>query len=244
MRHNKKGRKLGTSWSHTKAMKRNLVAALFLNDRIKTIDMRAKEIRPDVDRIITWAKRGDLHSRRLAIAYLGDKDLVREIFEKVEQGMFKDRPGGYTRIMKLGNRKGDNAPMVIMELVTEPVKFKKDKKSSGASKTTQSKASNKKATPKRVEESDKADEADEADEAKKSDKADKADEPAPEEAAQEEAEDSADESADNNADGAADEAESEDAADEAAEAESDEAADEPEDAPAEDDEASDDEASE
>lgn len=121
MRHYKKGRKLGTDYSHTKAMKRSLVSALFLNDRIKTVEARAKEIRPDVDKVITWAKKGDLHSRRLAIAYLNDKELVREIFEKVEQGMFQDRQGGYTRIMKLGNRKGDNAPMVIMELVTEPV---------------------------------------------------------------------------------------------------------------------------
>jgi large subunit ribosomal protein L17 len=127
MRHYKKGRKLGTDTSHTKAMKKSLVAALFLNDRIKTVEARAKEIRPDVDKIITWAKKGDLHSRRLAIAALGDKELVREVFEKVEQGMFADRQGGYTRIMKLGNRKGDNAPIVIMELVTEPVaKAKKD----------------------------------------------------------------------------------------------------------------------
>lgn len=128
MRHNYKGRKLGTDFSHTKAMKKSLVSALFLNDRIKTIESRAKEIRPDVDKIITWAKKGDLHSRRLAIAALGDKELVREIFEKVEQGMFKDRQGGYTRIMKLGPRKGDNAPMVIMELVTEPVAKKDDAK--------------------------------------------------------------------------------------------------------------------
>ena len=128
MRHNKKGRKLGTDWSHTHAMKRSLVAALFLNDRIKTIESRAKEIRPEVDRIITWAKKGDLHSRRLAIAALGnDKELVREIFEKVEQGMFQDRQGGYTRIMKLGPRKGDNAPMVIIELVTDPVTKKAPK---------------------------------------------------------------------------------------------------------------------
>ena len=119
MRHNYKGRKLGTDFSHTKAMKKSLVAALFTNDRIKTVEARAKEIRPDVDKIITWAKKGDLHSRRLAIAALGDKELVREVFEKVAQGQFADRQGGYTRIMKLGNRKGDNAPMVIMELVTE-----------------------------------------------------------------------------------------------------------------------------
>ncbi len=145
MRHYKKGRKLGTDWSHTKAMKRSLVTALFLNDRIKTVEARAKEIRGDVDKIITWAKRGDLHSRRLAIAYLNDKELVREIFEKVEQGMFKDRPGGYTRIMKLGNRKGDNASMVIMELVTEPVVFKKK------GEAAEEKAAAKKAAPKKVE---------------------------------------------------------------------------------------------
>ena len=130
--------------------------ALFLNDRIKTIESRAKEIRPDVDKIITWAKKGDLHSRRLAIAALGnDKELVREIFEKVEQGMFADRQGGYTRIMKLGNRKGDNAPMVIMELVTEPVAKKAEKPAA------------KKAAPKKVEavEEPKAEEAAEAVEA-------------------------------------------------------------------------------
>ena len=156
MRHNYKGRKLGTDYSHTKAMKKSLVGALFLNDRIKTIEARAKEIRPDVDKIITWAKKGDLHSRRLAIAALGnDKELVREIFEKVEQGMFADRQGGYTRIMKLGNRKGDNAPMVIMELVTEPVAKKAEKPAA------------KKAAPKKVEavEEPKAEEAAEAVEA-------------------------------------------------------------------------------
>ncbi len=145
MRHNVKGRKLGTDWSHTKAMKRSLVSALFLNDRIKTIESRAKEIRPDVDKIITWAKRGDLHSRRLAIAYLNDKELVREIFEKVAQGMWQDRPGGYTRIMKLGPRKGDNAPMVIMELVTEPCVPKAERKAAA-----EKKAAAKKATPKKV----------------------------------------------------------------------------------------------
>ena len=156
MRHNYKGRKLGTDFAHTKAMKRSLVQALFLNDRIKTIESRAKEIRPDVDKIITWAKKGDLHSRRLAIAALGnDKELVREIFEKVEQGMFADSQGGYTRIMKLGNRKGDNAPMVIMELVTEPVAKKAEKPAA------------KKAAPKKVEavEEPKAEEAAEAVEA-------------------------------------------------------------------------------
>ncbi len=128
MRHyKKKGMKLGTDSAHTRAMKKSLVQALFTNDRIKTTETRAKAIRPDVDRIITWAKRGDIHSRRLAIAKLGDKELVREVFEKVAQGMWADRNGGYTRIMKLGNRKGDNAPIVIIELVTEPVAKKAPK---------------------------------------------------------------------------------------------------------------------
>ena len=125
MRHNKKrGMKLGTDASHTKAIKKGLVAALLANDRIKTLESRAKAIRPDVDRIITWAKRGDLAARRLAIAKLGDKELVREVFEKAEQGMWAGRNGGYTRIMKLGRRKGDNAEVVIIELVTEPVEPK------------------------------------------------------------------------------------------------------------------------
>ena len=157
MRHNKKGRKLGTDWSHTKAMKRSLVAALFLNDRIKTVEARAKEIRPDVDKIVTWAKRGDLHSRRLAIAYLNDKELVREIFEKVAQGMWQDRPGGYTRIMKLGPRKGDNAPMVIMELVTEPCVPKAERQAAAAKKAAPKKAAPKKVA-KKAEKAEKSEE--------------------------------------------------------------------------------------
>ena len=125
MRHKKKrGMKLGTDASHTKAMKKSLVAALLANDRIKTLESRAKAIRPDVDRIITWAKRGDLAARRLAIAKVGDAQIVGEIFDKAAQGMWADRKGGYTRIMKLGPRKGDAAEVVIIELVTEPVKAK------------------------------------------------------------------------------------------------------------------------
>ena len=121
MRHNKKrGMKLGTDASHTKAMKKSLLQALLANDRIKTLDVRAKAIRPDVDKVITWAKKGDLASRRLALAKVGDKELVREVFEKAAQGMWADRNGGYTRIMKLGPRKGDAAEVVIIELVTEP----------------------------------------------------------------------------------------------------------------------------
>ena len=146
MRHNKKkGMKLGTDASHTKAMKKSLVASLLANDRIKTLDVRAKAIRGDVDRIITWAKKGDLHSRRLAIAKVGDKELVREVFEKAAQGMWADRNGGYTRIMKLGPRKGDNAEVVIIEIVTEPV--------AKAAKTSVKKVEKVEAAPAEVEES-------------------------------------------------------------------------------------------
>lgn len=135
MRHNrKKGLKLGTDASHTKAMKKSLAQALFTNDRIKTTITRAKALRSYAEPIVTWAKKGDLHSRRLAIAKLGDKDLVKEIFDKAAQGMWADRNGGYTRIMKLGTRKGDNAEMVIIELVCEPVVKKAPKKASAPKK--------------------------------------------------------------------------------------------------------------
>ena len=144
MRHNKKkGLKLGTDAAHTKAMKKSLAKALFENDRIKTTITRAKALRCYAEPIITWAKKGDLHSRRLAIAKLGDKQLVAELFDKAAQGMWADRNGGYTRIYKLGPRKGDNAEMVIIELVTEPVK-KKDK-------VAPVKAAAKKTAPKKVE---------------------------------------------------------------------------------------------
>ena len=147
MRHNKKrGMKLGTDASHTKAMKKSLVQALLANDRIKTLDVRAKAIRPDVDKVITWAKRGDLAARRLAIAKVGDAEIVREVFDKAAQGLWADRNGGYTRLLKLGPRKGDNAEVVIIELVTEPVAPK-------AAKTSVKKVEKVEAAPAEAEES-------------------------------------------------------------------------------------------
>ncbi len=116
MRHAKKGRKLGTDASHTKAMLRSLAAAVLINERIKTTEARAKEVRALVDRIITWGKRGDVHARRLALAELGDRQLVHKVFAEIAP-RYADRDGGYTRILKLGPRKGDAAPMVILELV-------------------------------------------------------------------------------------------------------------------------------
>jgi len=116
MRHAKKGRKLGTNASHTKAILRGLARALLTHERIKTTETRAKEVRPLVEKIITWGKKGDVHSRRLALAELGDRELIHRVFADVAP-RFAERPGGYTRIMKLGPRKGDSAPMVIIELV-------------------------------------------------------------------------------------------------------------------------------
>ncbi len=133
MRHNvKKGLKLGTDASHTKAMKKSLAKALFENDRIKTTETRAKALRSVVDPIITWAKKGDLHSRRLAIAKLGDKQLVAEIFDKAAQGMWQDRNGGYTRIVKLGQRKGDGASLSQISLVLEPTVSKEAERATRA----------------------------------------------------------------------------------------------------------------
>ena len=188
MRHYKKGRKLGTDASHTKAIKKNLAVALFTNDRIKTIDARAKEVRGLVDKIITWAKKGDLHSRRLAIAALGDAELVREVFEKAEQGMWAGRDGGYTRILKLGPRKGDNAPMVILELVNEAATTKGKKAEAGKAVAKKKAAAKKPVAKKDAEKAEETPE-EKADEAKATDKAE-----APEKA--DEAENAAEEKAD------------------------------------------------
>ncbi len=159
MRHHKKhGMKLGTDASHTKAMKRSLVCALFENDRIKTTLPKAKAMRKDVDRVVTLAKKGTIHARRLAIAQLNDKELVRETFEKAAQGMWKDRNGGYTRILKLGKRKGDNAEVAIIELVQEAVR-PSTQKTEKVEKVEKAKSSQKKADTKAKAASKKQDKA-------------------------------------------------------------------------------------
>ena len=116
MRHYKKGRKLGTDTSHTKAMKKSLVCALLANDRIKTIDSRAKEIRPDVDKIITWAKRGDLHSKRQVFSFITKETVAKKVIDELGP-KYKDQNGGYCRIIRTGPRRGDAAEMAIIELV-------------------------------------------------------------------------------------------------------------------------------
>ena len=111
-----KHRKLGRPTDQRVAMLRNMTASLIDNGRIKTTEPRAKELRQTVDKMITLGKKGDLHSRRQALAYIYDKDVVNKLFEDVAP-KYEDRSGGYTRILKLGPRRGDNAEMVIIELV-------------------------------------------------------------------------------------------------------------------------------
>jgi large subunit ribosomal protein L17 len=116
MRHRKKGRKLSRTASHRRAMLRNLVTSLFRHERIETTTAKAKELRPYAERLITLAKRGDLHARRLAASKIQDSEVLGKLFADIGP-RFEQRPGGYTRILKLGTRKGDAAEMSLIELV-------------------------------------------------------------------------------------------------------------------------------
>ncbi len=109
-------RKLGRDSSARKALLRGIVTSLFRYERIETTEAKAKELRKIAERMLTLAKRGDLHARRQALAYMMDKDVVKKLFDEVAP-KYKDRQGGYTRIIKTGVRQGDAAPMVIIELV-------------------------------------------------------------------------------------------------------------------------------
>jgi large subunit ribosomal protein L17 len=116
MRHRKAGRKLGRTTAHRSAMLRNMVTSLFEHERIVTTVPKAKEARRVADKMITLAKRGDLHARRQAYAYIRSKDVVAKLFDEI-QSQYTDRQGGYTRIIRTGTRLGDAAPMAILELV-------------------------------------------------------------------------------------------------------------------------------
>lgn len=111
-------RKLGVRTNHRRAMLRNLVTSLFKNERIETTEARAKEVKEIADRLVTWAKRGDLAARRLALAYIFEEEVVRKLFDKIGP-RYAGRQGGYTRIIKAGVRRGDAAPLVLLELVEE-----------------------------------------------------------------------------------------------------------------------------
>ncbi|UCF90261.1 MAG: 50S ribosomal protein L17 [Desulfobacterales bacterium] len=135
MRHQKAGLKLNRTASHRNAMFRNMVTSLFKHERIRTTDAKAKELRRWADRLITLAKRGDLHARRQALAVLREKGVVHKLFEDAAT-RFGEKSGGYTRIVKLGTRAGDAAPLALVELVVpvETRKKKKKKKAAAAKK--------------------------------------------------------------------------------------------------------------
>jgi len=116
MRHLKAGRQLSRNSAHRWALMRNLITALLREEKIQTTDPKAKELRRWVDRVITLGKRGSLHARRQALGIVQDKAVVRKLFDTIAL-RFKDRPGGYTRIIKLGIRRGDAAQMSLIELV-------------------------------------------------------------------------------------------------------------------------------
>ncbi|HEV3311673.1 MAG TPA: 50S ribosomal protein L17 [Chloroflexota bacterium] len=116
MRHLKSGRRLGVPGDRRRALLRGLMSALLRHEHIKTTEARAKELRPRIERLITLAKRGDLHARRLALSYLPDPVMIEKLFTEVAP-RYQDRAGGYTRILKIGMRKGDAAEIVQIELV-------------------------------------------------------------------------------------------------------------------------------
>jgi large subunit ribosomal protein L17 len=111
-----KGPRLGSGPAHERLMLANLATSLFEHDRITTTEAKAKRLRPLAERLITFAKRGDLHARRQVMTVIRDKDVVHKLFAEIGP-KFAERPGGYTRIVKVGPRKGDNAPMAVIELV-------------------------------------------------------------------------------------------------------------------------------
>lgn len=146
-----KGPRLGGGPAHERLLLANLAAALFTHRSIKTTETKAKRLRPLAERLITFAKRGDLHARRRVLSVIGDKEVVHVLFTEIAP-LVADREGGYTRIVKVGNRKGDNAPMAVIELVLEPV----------AKKPSSKKAAPKKAEPKAADEAPAEDVVDDA----------------------------------------------------------------------------------
>jgi large subunit ribosomal protein L17 len=127
MRHQKAGKKLGRDSSHRKAMFRNMVTSLFKHEQLETTDAKAKLLRQKAEKMITLAKRGDLHARRQALSYMEDKATTHKLFDEVKD-RYIDRQGGYVRIIKKTTRKGDGAPISVIQLLPEEGGKKKDKK--------------------------------------------------------------------------------------------------------------------
>lgn len=129
MRHRKRGRQLGRDTDHRRALFRNLVTSLLEYEKVETTEAKSKELRGIADRMISLGKQGDLHARRLALAYLQSKSVVAKLFSDIAP-RFTDRKGGYTRVIKTRIRPGDGAPMSIVELVELKEKEKKTAKTS------------------------------------------------------------------------------------------------------------------
>ncbi len=127
MRHNKAGRRLGRTTSHRIAMFRNMVTSFLSHEKITTTDAKAKELRSIAEKMITFGKKGDLHAMRQAASFIRDKKVVTKLFTTIAP-RYKERNGGYTRIVKLGIRPGDTAPLSMIELVEEQVEQKPAKK--------------------------------------------------------------------------------------------------------------------
>ncbi|MBU1745424.1 MAG: 50S ribosomal protein L17 [Proteobacteria bacterium] len=127
------GSKLGRTTSHRKAMLRTMVTSLLKYEKIQTTDMKAKELKKVADKMITLGKRGDLHARRQAASYVRERDVVGKLFGEMSE-RYKERAGGYTRIVKSGYRAGDNAPMSIIEFVRNAEAEKPKKKASAPKK--------------------------------------------------------------------------------------------------------------
>jgi large subunit ribosomal protein L17 len=131
-----KGPRLGGGPAHERLLLANLAAALFTHESIQTTETKAKRLRPLAERLITFAKRGDLHARRRVLGIISDKGVVHKLFTEIAPQV-EDREGGYTRITKTGFRKGDNAPMAVIELVLEPVVKKPSAKKAAAAKAAE-----------------------------------------------------------------------------------------------------------
>jgi large subunit ribosomal protein L17 len=160
MRHKNIHRKFGREAQHRMAMLRNQVTSVIEHERITTTDMKAKEVRKMVEKVITLGKRGDVHARRLAFKTVRSRDMIAKLFGEIAE-RFRTRPGGYTRIVKIGNRVGDAAPMSILELIPgdapaattgsdKPTKEAKAKKEPKAKKSAKAEGTEEKATKKKA----------------------------------------------------------------------------------------------
>lgn len=155
MRHNKAGRRLGRTTSHRIAMFRNMVTSFLQHEKITTTDAKAKELRSIAEKMITLGKKGDLHARRLAASYIRDNKVVAKLFATLAP-RYQERNGGYTRIIKLGIRPGDNAALSVIELVEEQIQKKEAKKPAASQARKASSEAGAAAAPKGAAKSKKA----------------------------------------------------------------------------------------